>query len=293
MIRAKPAKRRCPQCWKLRALVRFIGARGKPVRICTICQKRYGNWSQKTPEERLRGRVARRGLRKQGELRVLFMGRSGNKKLGPIPASISSAETCPPSCSFYGNGCFAEFHVLRAHWSKVPERGLKWGQFLELIRALPEGQIWRHNVAGDLPGEGEELDVAKLFDLAHANSGRRGFSFSHKKQGPFKMPAIRRVNELGFTVNVSADSLEEADELASWRVPVAVVLPHDAPNKGIRTPAGRHVVVCPAETHGLTCARCQLCANADRKSIVGFKAHGQWKQRVTQLVQLRRKPEAA
>lgn len=48
----------------------------------------------------------------------------------------------------------------------------------------------------------------------------------------------------------------------------------------LRTPAGRHVVLCPAESHGLNCVSCQLCAQPQRKAVVGFRAHGQWKSRI-------------
>ena len=84
-------------------------------------------------------------------------------------------------------------------------------------------------------------------------------------------------NAGGFTVNLSANTLAHADELAALAIgPVAVVL--DA-TEGERadavTPAGRKVVTCPATYRdNVTCASCKLCAVADRKVIVGFPAHG-------------------
>jgi hypothetical protein len=57
----------------------------------------------------------------------------------------------------------------------------------------------------------------------------------------------------------------------------------------LRTPAGRRVTICPAETTAaLTCAECQLCAIPTRKAVVGFRSHGQFSRHVDQLVQLRR-----
>jgi hypothetical protein len=52
----------------------------------------------------------------------------------------------------------------------------------------------------------------------------------------------------------------------------------------MKTPAGRTVVVCPAESEGLTCAECQLCALPHRKAIIGFRSHGQSKRLVSELV---------
>jgi len=52
-------------------------------------------------------------------------------------------------------------------------------------------------------------------------------------------------------------------------------LPSDAPHQGNVTPNGLPIVVCPAQTtKGIQCATCKLCQVRDRKSIVGFLAHG-------------------
>lgn len=183
---------------------------------------------------------------------------------------------------------------MRAHWSRVPERGLTWSDFCAEVSALPPKQLWRHNEAGDLPGEDQRIDSGKLFLLVVANMGRRGFTFTHKPVlGRTSMlrhnrAAVTVANLHGFTVNLSADSLVEADKLAALGVaPVVVVVPSDAPRR-LRTPAGRHVVLCPAETHELTCDECRLCASRTRKSIVGFRAHGQMRKHVSELVTLRR-----
>lgn len=81
----------------------------------------------------------------------------------------------------------------------------------------------------------------------------------------------------GFTINLSANDPEHADALADLGIaPVAVVLPADSPKRHLRTPAGRPIAVCPAQTHkGMTCAECQVCTRRDRVSVVGFIAHGQ------------------
>lgn len=281
--------KQCPQCWNPRPDENYIGKRGLPVNWCASCRSRIGPGGKYTRAE------PRRNLRRDGEIRVLFKRTSGNKKTGPIPVSITSAETCPPSCSFFGKGCYAEFHMLRHHWARVPARGVRWGEFLDAVRALPPDTLWRHNEAGDLPGKGDRIDVDKMMALVEANRGRRGFTFTHKpmfggvptRGWVANRAAVLIANQRGLTINLSADSLDEADALADLAIgPVAVVLHRDAPIR-LRTPAGRRVVLCPAETAGLTCATCQLCAHATRKAVVGFRAHGQMSGQVSQLVELR------
>lgn len=279
---------RCNQCWRFHPEAAFVGARGNIVTWCSECRSRRKDGVYVRAKPRL-------GLRSNGHTRVTWTACSKNRKLGGIPASISSAETCPPSCGFFGRGCYAEFGLLRHHWARVPDLGLTWPEFLDQVRALPEGTLWRHNMAGDLAGIGDAIDIHRLTQLAWASHGRRGFTFTHKAPlTTAERVAFHYARDVGFTINLSADSLREADRLARLNVaPVCVVLPSNAPDRGTRTPSGRKVVVCPNETVGITCADCQLCAVPTRKSIVGFRAHGQMKKTVSELVQLRRKESAA
>jgi hypothetical protein len=291
--------KRCPQCNRDKPLADFERRSGGPGRQCVVCRKRYANWSGKTLEEKLAGMPPRADAAPTG--RVLWVPCSKNQKLGGIPASWSERGTCPPSCGLYEAGCYANYGKLGFHWRNVPRDGLPWDKFLEKVRGLPAGQVWRHNVAGDLQGEGGGIDVVRLRELVDANRGRRGFTFTHHSyiSGPSIDVVLRNdasiifANRNGFAVNVSTDTLEDADRVAAFQglgdlVPVVTLLPHDAPIR-LKTPAGRRVTVCPAETEGLTCRECELCAIPDRKTIIGFRAHGNYRKHVTELVQLRRK----
>jgi hypothetical protein len=205
---------------------------------------------------------------------------------------MTSRRTCPDHCSVKAMGCYALYGKTAAWWRDTGERGDTWERFCADVAALPAGQLWRHNTAGDLPGDDDAIDADLLGQLVRANEGRRGFTFTHKPVGgwEFDVPyhnatAVAACNREGFVVNLSADTLEEADALSDLMHvgPVVVLLPSDAPAR-LRTPKGRHVVVCPAETtEGVTCASCRLCANPARKAIVGFRAHGQAKQLVSQV----------
>nr|WP_284466732.1 hypothetical protein [Diaphorobacter nitroreducens] len=81
-------------------------------------------------------------------------------------------------------------------------------------------------------------------------------------------------------MNLSAESLRQADEYLDHGVaPVVVVLPANATN-ATRTPAGRHVIVCPASTGNTDCSNCGICQQRNRASIVGFPAHGSGAKRI-------------
>ena len=210
--------------------------------------------------------------------------KSGNKKTGPIPVTTSSRHTCPDSCplkrSTHGNGCYADGGPLALHWNKVTagERGATLTALCEQIAAFPAGQLWRHNQAGDLPGTGNRINTVELFKLVRANTGRKGFTYTHKPMTAHNAAAVRTANANGFTINLSANNLKEADKLSAFGLPVVTIVDHDQ-KTATTTPAGRKVIMCPAAvdaTDTISCATCKLCAaNNPERPIIGFPVHGQ------------------
>lgn len=200
--------------------------------------------------------------------------KSANAKTGPIPVSTTERDSCPTDCAMRA-GCYAASGPLALHWAAVSAgtRGTSWGQFVQAIAALPEGQLWRHNQAGDLPQTGGTIDAVKLGQLVAANQGKRGFTYTHHRDRA-SLAWVKHANEWGFTVNLSANDLHDADALADTGAgPVVVVLP-STQTQNTETPAGRKVVVCPAtQRDDVSCATCQLCQR-QRSTIVGFPAHG-------------------
>ena len=227
---------------------------------------------------------------------VTFTLVSRNSKVGPIPVSTTSRGTCPPDCGLF-DICYAASGPLGGLWKGlsatkpggtfVNGRGIvqtyTWQSFCSQVAALPPATLWRHNQAGDLPGNGNTIDPVAMRDLIEANRGRRGFTYTHKPLSAANLALIRFANHNGFTVNLSADSLADADRLAETGLPVVVVLPDTVQgNEHIATPAGRRVAVCPATYMAdVNCASCQLCQRQGRKVIVGFPAHGSNRRKVS------------
>jgi len=202
-----------------------------------------------------------------------FIQASNNRKTGPIPQTYTSRESCPPSCAHYRSSCYAENYYTRLNWDKVSARGTDLDGLIKAIARLPKGQLWRHNVAGDLPGHGEDVDAYALGQIVKANRGRKGFTYTHKHT-PEAIQWAKHATQWGFTVNLSADDVGHADQLAATGAPVVCIVPMDTP-RHTTTPEGRAVLVCPAQTiKHMTCALCALCQKADRKQIIGFRAHG-------------------
>ena len=206
-----------------------------------------------------------------------------------MPVSTSSAKTCPTACPFLKTTCYADSGPLALHWKKVTddERGVDFDEFVEAIEHLEEDQLWRHNQAGDLPGIGNRINVAQLARLVAANHGKRGFTYTHKPvlDNPANARAVKAANDNGFTINLSANNPQNADDLYDLNVgPVTVVLPTDSPDVSY-TPAGHKIVTCPAQTReNVTCMKCKICSIPDRQYIVGFLAHGVRARKMSEMV---------
>jgi len=233
---------------------------------------------------------------------LTFTLQSSNKKTGPMPVSTSDRKTCPTACPFYDAGCYAAYGPLGGMWKGLSAAGpdstfkngngnvltFGWQAFLKMVHKLDANAIWRHNQAGDLPGDDNTIDATALGELVKANKGKRGFTYTHKPMdNAANAAAVAKANANGFTINLSADNMSEADELAALNIgPVVVVLSDSiSGNSKLHTPSGHRVVVCPATYRDdVTCKSCGLCQIATRKTIVGFPAHGAAKKKAAAIV---------
>jgi hypothetical protein len=236
--------------------------------------------------------------------KFLITAKSYNRKTGPMMVTTSPRSTCPLSCplrkdaaSFSAGACYAEHGFIGGYlWTSLDrtpagmafQKGrikvFDFAALLAAIRRVPQGQVWRHNQAGDLPTSNQrDICANRLRKIVSANRGRRGFTFTHYDviDNRRNKQLVAFANRTGFTINLSANNLEHADQLADTRAgPVATVLPSDQTTNTV-TPRGRKVVICPAISRpGVTCLSCQLCARASRNVIVGFPAHGAGKKKI-------------
>jgi hypothetical protein len=233
---------------------------------------------------------------------ILWTPISSNVKTGPIPVSTTAKDSCPATCPFMRNGCYAEQGGIGFMWSALTKAGpnaafksgvanlqsIDWEGLCDRVQALPDATLWRHNQAGDLPHNAGRIDRKALRSLTRANKNRRGFTYTHHVMTKPNQAAIAEANKQGFTVNLSGNSLSHADELSKLAIaPVVVVLPAETDGSKtpvLHTPEGRTVSVCPATYRDdVTCKSCQLCQRQDRKCIVGFPAHGAAKAKASKV----------
>jgi hypothetical protein len=239
---------------------------------------------------------------------VAMTRKSRNVKTGQIPVTTTDSKTCPKSCPFNsGNGCYAASGPLGMFWRKVDkgQAGDSWGALCDSVESLPDGQLWRHNQAGDLPGDGDRIDAPALAALVSANKGKRGFTYTHYPMTQENRAAIAIANKRGFTINLSGNNLAHADSLVALDIgPVVSVVPESygrVMGKGKvwaesladyrarlktlpqTTPAGARAIVCPATYQdSVNCESCGLCQR-QRNTIVTFPAHGTSKAKASAI----------
>lgn len=230
-------------------------------------------------------------------MKFTFTRISQNRKTGPIPVTMTDSSSCPSACPFAPkkgelNGCYATYGRVRIHWSRLDEGkyGIKDEDLFREIRLLPKGQVWRKNVAGDLPHKKQKIDIKFLRNLVESNRGRKGFTYTHHEVlgkdaiAKDNRKAVEFANKNGFTINLSGNNPDHADKLKALKIgPVVSVIPSDSPNTFF-TKGGNKVIVCPAiYRENVNCLSCQLCQKANRSVIVGFKAHGMGAKKVEQV----------
>jgi len=197
--------------------------------------------------------------------------------------TTTEKKSCPKACPLKDNGCYADGGPLAIVWRDTETIGKDLDALCDDIRALKPGALWRHNQAGDLPHNDETIDFDALDKIVAANKGKKGFTYTHHTMNIYRNRiAVKDANEDGFTVNLSANNLEHADNLKALDLgPVVVVLP-ETQTTNLITPMGNKVTVCPAaidKTDKINCANCKLCAISDRETIIGFPAHGMRKKK--------------
>ncbi len=234
------------------------------------------------------------------DLTIRFVRTSSNRKTGPIPVTSTSASSCSITCPLNKdengevlttNGklpkCYAGFGNTAIHWRKLNDATpngknlLDWSGLCDNVSILPKGQLWRHNEAGDMPtlDDNETIDSVALEELVKANNKKHGFTYTHHTPSNANVAAIGNANSRGFTINLSANNMQQASEyVKNYALPTVVILPIDAPN--VQTVNDVKMVACPAEkSDKVTCSNCQLCYDSKRDYVIGFRAHGTAKKK--------------
>lgn len=212
---------------------------------------------------------------------------------------MTAKESCPDNCGLKAHGCYAEGGRVAINWRKLSDdsKGIVQAEIMESIANLPKGTLWRHNVSGDLLPDAKHTDMIDsefIRQLIDANKKKKGFTYTHHKvigddaSASVNRALIKGANLHGFTVNLSADSLIDADKLKALNIGPVVTIMHEDCNKVTITPAGNTVIQCPATYNdNIQCSNCGICQVSNRKAIIGFPVHGASKKKAHKVFMLK------
>lgn len=220
---------------------------------------------------------------------VLFTAVSGNTKTGPLPVTYRTEATCPTTCAFYKNGCYAEgkpFLVARknARTVTVDEAVDKLGG------RRADARFLRDRVSGDVLAADGKVDMPYIRALAEIGerTGLRVFGYTHL-WSKFTKRQVKETARRGYVMNASCETRGDVERAVMLGMPA--VITSDSVEEG-EVIAGLRVVTCPAQTHeGVTCASCGLCARPQRHAVVRFLTHGPRVQKARAAIERREAQE--
>lgn len=245
-------------------------------------------------------------------LKMILLPTSSNKKTGDVIQSYSSRVTCPDSCKFKKNGCYADGYHTARQWDRCdnPEDaryisngehlaiGLQAAVFDKLRKDPTRNKIlFRHNIAGDIASEGtstidaDRVDViAKAIEDTNKTVGNvlQGYTYTHCMVDSNAANIIHEAASKGFLINASCETVQEVKHAKSFGIN-AVIASID-PNETARElkALGMHGVQCPAQTKdGVSCDSCRLCAR-DRDAVVIFGVHGTASKKAAKVIMFKR-----
>ena len=212
-----------------------------------------------------------------------FIKKTGNSKLGEgMSSTYSSSNTCPNSCPFKSNGCYAsEGYYTRLHWKKVDngERGIKFNDLINKIKSLKPGSMLRLNVAGDLVGHNNKIYKSYLDKYIEACKPLKAYTYTHYPISKGNnLQLIKQANKKGLVINVSTETEYQAIQSLSNNLPTVLVVKstedrNSYPLKDIHGHTKGRVLICPQQTKGVNCVDCGLCLDRPKNIVIGFKAH--------------------
>lgn len=220
---------------------------------------------------------------------VIAVEESNNEKIGKVSCTYCHQRSCPPTCPFYHNGCYAEYNNVGRF--VLPRLLTAKGRLDALvlakreaaaIRGLTGKRPLRLHVVGDCRTEAAARTVSGACEDYRARWGQPVWTYTH---------SFRDVpRDAWGSVSILASCEKPADiELAHERGYAAamVVSSHDN-DKAKPLPGGFTGIPCPEQTRGVKCTECRLCFKDkwlfETKRVILFAAHGLGEAKVKKVL---------
>jgi hypothetical protein len=254
-----------------------IVSRVHPAGLVALVRSLWRAGHRRNGEVRSSGGIEDALRRRMEELRLAFVPfGDGDHKTGSPGSYREVGATCPPTCRYLGNGCYAEGGNVALHQRGTGDdvQAALHGAAAVLVWAGLTGRTARLHVAGDL---GMQVDPHYVDGLcAIGREVRRltgnavvAWTYTHHADGPYRAALA----DAGIVVRLS-------DRVGASG---AVVVESRDHARRLRATTGAPVAVCPAQLRDVNCAACRLCWTRLDVTIA-FLSHGVAKAKVNRVI---------
>lgn len=208
---------------------------------------------------------------------------SRNAKLGSVSATYASQASCPSSCPFRNNGCYAESsHVgIQTHrLNKSPiDIPIEVAEFEAAeIDGLTGTRPLRLHVVGDATTDQCASVLAGAAERHTAKHGKPVWTYTHAHD-------VERESWGGVSVLRSCETLEQVEQAFDDGYAAAMVVSEFKQDTAYPLADGIMGIPCPEMTgKAESCVKCGLCMQdgklRDKRRVILFAAHGASKKRV-------------
>ena len=219
---------------------------------------------------------------------VKFVRLSSNRKIGTVSATYASQASCPSTCPFYNNGCYAEHGPLGIHAKRLNQSQDTAVQVAEREAELilnaandplqPSIPLRLHAVGDCATVEAAEI-VARAAEVYIDLKGPV-WTYTHAWRD-VPREAWGRVSVLA-----SCETVADVKEASRRGYATAIVREQERTERL----EGMTFVPCPQQTSGRTCADCRMCFQDNKLHQVGtvvvFEPHGARRKTISDTVNL-------
>ncbi len=232
---------------------------------------------------------------------AIYVSDSGNTKLNgsrKVDATYASVQaTCPKTCPFMGEGCYAQMGLMAMHTNRLDRDavGMTTGQVAKVeAKAIdesykggkvPENRNLRIHVAGDCRTAKAASTIAAAVARWQSRGGGRAWSYTHAWR------TVPRTAWGTISCLASVESIADAELAVSRGYAPAIVVSEHTDERAYKL-EGSDIkwVPCPQQTRGVGCSDCGLCFNADglleRNTGIAFAAHGAGTKKVKRRLEM-------
>ena len=217
---------------------------------------------------------------------------TSDKEMRAVAVTRAAQQSCPPSCPFFGKGCYAEAGPSGIHSKRLTKAAdginaidVAIAEAQAIVEFWPrDGRPLRLHEVGDCREVEAARIVSEAVETVQEQGGGAAWTYTHAWRD------VPREAWGNVSVLASVETAQEArDAMAQGYVP-AIVATSVAEGERILSEAGLRGIGCPQETGAAKdCASCGLCFRDDRLQGVGaaiiFTPHGSGKKKVIAILE--------